>query len=547
MYIYLMALLVFMPFMALPQSQTDREIIELFTDREFCVSGDTVWFKAWLPYNGQSMENIIRVQLDGAGNNLISSVLKKVEDHWAEGYIPVPDSLSTGQYFITAFLNSSRDKQDLQLNSKAVLVFNRFEDNVNELKYLETSYENRYETNENHLTVLTEKEEYVARENVKVVLAKANGSDFSKILVKAALVDPISGETGKNYKFSLHSSNSTIPDIPEKDGFLISGRVVDQAGRPRMGIIVILSVYDEPPYFDYCISGDEGDYHFLLKNAVGSTNMVIQAIPRSNEEYRIERVDNQLIRQNEQIPGSKYLNQEQSEFINSLLTGNFISRLFGKRMMQESVGFSMPERFTVPFYGKPTKRVVPDEFYDLPNFLEISREIIPGVQFRERDGTTTFRLLNQSAGVYFESEPLRLINGIPVFKNNLFTSLESKDITYIDVVETERIFGDLSFQGVVSVSLKDKSNSWMARQPNVFQFYTKCLQPEKKPGYMAQKVTAPNIPDIRQVFFWDILDIKDSGEIEFNLSDLKGEVEITVMAILEENKVTEVSKTIKVK
>jgi hypothetical protein len=94
----------------------------------------------------------------------------------------------------------------------------------------------------------------------------------------------------------------------------------------------------------------------------------------------------------------------------------------------------MSSRFSVPFYGKPTIRVIPDEFIDLPDFREISREILPGFQYRIKNDEIIFRMFNRTQKLYFEEEPLRLINGIPVFNNDLFTGLKSTDINYIDLV-----------------------------------------------------------------------------------------------------------------
>jgi hypothetical protein len=79
----------------------------------------------------------------------------------------------------------------------------------------------------------------------------------------------------------------------------------------------------------------------------------------------------------------------------------------------------MPPRYSLPFYGEPYKVVDPDEYYDLDDFQQIARELLPGVRYRARNNEVTFRLLQYSKGIYFEDEPFRLINGVPVFNNRL--------------------------------------------------------------------------------------------------------------------------------
>ena len=99
----------------------------------------------------------------------------------------------------------------------------------------------------------------------------------------------------------LKSSNLNIPNLVEEDGILLSGKVLDSEGNAQNGVLIILSIVSEPPYFDYCISGKEGDFNFFLKNAVGSTNVILQAISESGKEYFIRKELNYLVRE-ENIP-----------------------------------------------------------------------------------------------------------------------------------------------------------------------------------------------------------------------------------------------------
>ena len=81
-----------------------QEQLHLFTDQDFCISGDTLWFKVKMPEFTLQKENVVRVQIDGKGNNIITTVIKKAENGWAQGFINVPDSLSSGQYFVLVWL-----------------------------------------------------------------------------------------------------------------------------------------------------------------------------------------------------------------------------------------------------------------------------------------------------------------------------------------------------------------------------------------------------------------------------------------------------------
>jgi hypothetical protein len=201
----------------------------------------------------------------------------------------------------------------------------------------------------------------------------------------------------------------------------------------------------------------------------------------------------------------------------------------------------------VPFYGHPDKSVNLDDFFELPDFREISRELLHGVQYRNRDGNITIRMLNLDENVYFENEPFRLINGIPVFRNRQLSSFGSAEIDKIDYAMEERLFGDLKFTGVLAIYLKDKSNRWLAQQSNIFRFTVPFLQPSHEPGYFSPPENDKNIPDLRTVYFWQRVPTGEKKQIEFLLSDIKGKVEISVAGVTKNGKIFNSSEIIEIK
>jgi len=539
-------ILVLGAFHAISQNVEKQQYPKLFTDRDYCISGDTVWFKVWLPTSAENNGNIVRIQLIGKSNNLISGVAAQSFNGWAEGFIAVPDSLSTGQYFATAFLNSQRNIEELELEGKSLLVYNRFAENITEMEI--------FQPNEIHQTVVnqvidinTNKEKFLPGEKVEVNIELKQQIDLKWLVVKATLIDPFAAEIKGIYKFKMESLNPDIPGFPENDGLLLSGKVTDISGINQSNALVTLSVGKVQPFFDYYFLGENGDFHFFLKDAFGNTDVVLQVVSKSNKEYFVQLENNFLLQKN-LISGKKtVLKQEQAEFISTAMKANFAHRLFNPFITVQPEIFEMSSRFSMPFYGQPTIHVIPDEFIDLPDFREISREILRGFQYRVKNDEITFRMLNRTQKLFFEEEPLCLINGIPVFNNDLFTRLKSTDISYIDLVQSERIFGDLILKGVLEVSLTDKSNSWMANQPNIFQFNVSFLQPARKPGYFVQQNLNKNQPDMRQVYYWELLDVDSLKNIGFNLSDRKGKIEITVEGFTRNNEFFQSSKTIEVK
>ncbi|MBT7000845.1 MAG: hypothetical protein HN778_13505 [Prolixibacteraceae bacterium] len=541
-------LLLFMWLTFVAHAQTNDRLYNLFlfTNTDYCVSGDTVWFKVILQNEVEMESNVVHVQLDSPGNNLIADVTKMSSDGKASGYIAVPDSLSTGVYFLTAFINAQRNNLNLDVNGKTLFVYNRFDENVTQFMVPGLKEKIISENLNDQIIIKTDKTTYSKGDKVAVNVEFKLPTNGTQAIINASHIDPLAEEKGGIFQFRVKQSESFIPCFNEKDGVLLSGKIVDENEVPQNGILVFLSISANPPYFDYYVTGKDGDFHFFLKDAKGKAGIFLQTVSDLGKEFSI-RVDKNYFEREEKVQlENKILNQKQISFIETAINGSFINKLFNPGFYLQPQTFEMPVSFEVPFYGSAVNRVIPNEFYDLPDFQEISRELLFGVQYRVKDNEVTFRLLNESPPGFFNNEPLRLINGIPVFKNSLFTKLKSTDIDFIDVVSRERIYGDLIFKGVLAVSLNDKSNGWLAEQTNISQFSYDCLQTDRQLPLIKSNGEKLDQPDLRQVFLWE--NIKNGGaqNFEFNLSDLKGEVEISVEGLTPNNKFFKASKKIAV-
>ncbi len=526
-------------------AQNSNKQLVVFSDRNSCLSGDTLWFKVWVPTGFDKLGNVVHVQLDSKNGNLIAGVAVKSKNGFAEGYISVPDSLSTGVYCLSPFLNAQRAETQISSVGKLLYVYNRFAENINQMPAPDSEIFMSTSNETIGLNIKLNETSFINRDKVEGSVLVPDNISFA--VVKAKIVDPFANENSGFVEFNLSGSNSSIPVFAENNGVLLSGKVSENGTTPNSNELVLLSITGEPPYFDYYYSEPSGDFHFFLKDAIGSANVILQTVGANNKEYTITPEMNAFKRSKPMELDTVFLRPLQYEFIENSLKNSFFAKLFNPLELKGSPFFEMPTPFGMPFYGPPTRRIVPDEFFDLPDFKEISRELIHGVQYRTRNDEITFRMLNIDRGNFFDNEPLRLLNGIPVFKNSFFTSLKSTDISYIDVVQNERVFGDLYFKGVLAVLLNDRSNSWLAQQPNIFQFNIPCLQVARDVAYGKAPETSATVPDVRQNFLWEVLEQGVTNNFSFYLSDVKGTVEISVEGVTKGNKVFKSSKTIEVK
>ena len=526
--------------------------VHIFPDRSYCVSGDTLWFSTLIiSENQKKTSNVVHVQLDNSNNRHITKVSVLCNENQGQGYIPIPDSLSTGTYFLKAFISGSINKEKVTINQRLLTVYNRFDEDLNVINKQKTEKTLSYEQTKS-INISTDSESIGTRENLKgEIQITANAqTNLSALFVFAGMEDPSSENNISQFFPVLKNGKSVTPySVIEKNGVLVNGKVISQEeNTPVSGAIVLLSIPDSIPYLDYCISDSTGNFCFYLRNAIGIGNLVIQARSFQYPHCEIKLFDNYIETKETQEPELVQFTYDQKIFAEAVVNASYFNKFFTIYRPAESNQFSIPVEFKYPIYGEPTTTVYPELFIDLPNFTEISRELLHGVLYRERKDGTSIRMYNYGGEEVFREEPLKLLDGIPVFDAKVFSKMRTTDIQRVDEIFYERFIGDLSFQGVLAVYSHKQSLSWIEHAPGISLFSYPCLQVPKSWSLTGVTYAKPNIPDFRRVLYRNkFKNIKPENEFTLTSSDMKGNLSITVIAITKQNEILYTGKQIEVK
>ena len=173
-----------------------QEQIHLFPDKSYAVSGDTIWFHIFIyGLRQDSISQVVHVQLDDINENHILKVSVLCHGAFGEGYIPVPDSLSTGVYLLNPFSLVEKNSKSAVINQKYINVYNRFDENITTIQKPDDSVLKEY-TREDGITIQTNRGNYKKRENVLVSfeLPEDKLNDFQRIFITAEIRDPISAQ-----------------------------------------------------------------------------------------------------------------------------------------------------------------------------------------------------------------------------------------------------------------------------------------------------------------------------------------------------------------
>lgn len=162
----------------------------------------------------------------------------------------------------------------------------------------------------------------------------------------------------------------------------------------------------------------------------------------------------------------------------------------------------------------------------MEDFNEISKEILPGVKFRNHINPT-IRVLNSPFREYFNEQPLLLLDGIPIRDVNTIADMGSRDIERVDFLLAERFFGDLRFPGVVAIYSKDNDRSNLREDNSLLIEEIQGLQPAIT---LHRRMHAnAHLPDTRQTLLWEP-GLAPAAQIPFSFttSEIKGTFRVLV-------------------
>ena len=333
--------------------------------------------------------------------------------------------------------------------------------------------------------------------------------------------------------------DNTVPNyqyIPEYDGHFVNGKVLKISDNsPVPGIDLYLAALDFPARLYVNQSDRSGNVMFELKHFTGLKEITIQTDLSKDSTYKFE-INNPFSKQfsKSSIPAFSFNKNLQEQLLTrsiNMQTGNaFLPRIFSekKAVLTDSLAF----------FGIPDEKYFLDDFTRFPTMEEVLREYVKGVLVRKRQKGFHFRMIDKLVpNTFYTTDPLVLLDGIPVFNINKLMELDPLKIKKIELMNSRYFLGSMSFTGITSFSTYKNDLAGFELDPRVMVLPYEGVQAQREfyaPKYNTPAEMAGRLPDFRNLLHWApnvTTDSNGKAQLQFFTSDQIGNYKVVVQGM----------------
>ncbi|HYK77528.1 MAG TPA: hypothetical protein VEV16_11165 [Daejeonella sp.] len=316
--------------------------------------------------------------------------------------------------------------------------------------------------------------------------------------------------------------------LPEYEGHLISGRIIDRASNPLNEALVYLSIPAKQGL--YGAKNKQGELLFNTRNLYGNHEIVAQT--HKDSLARVEIHSPFAI----EFSSIKIPELEMSEkFTQSLLSRNLGMQVQNLYLKDKIKQLYDPVKDGSVFYGSPDKSYLLDDYTRFSTLEEVLREYVIDASVRKlRDGFH-LKVFDAPRQVFFDEDPLALIDGVPVQDFNKLLAIDPLRLKKLDVISGRYVLGPNIANGILSFSTYKGDFLGEGMDLNALVMEYEGLQLQRdffSPVYQTEAQKSSRMPDFRNVLHW-LPNINSLGEerINFYSSDLPGQYIVVIQGL----------------
>jgi hypothetical protein len=327
----------------------------------------------------------------------------------------------------------------------------------------------------------------------------------------------------------------SVPDFkfsPEYNGAIISGAVVDtRTGAKAEAVQAYISVPGTRTQFTSAFSTKEGQVKFEMKDFYGGDEVIVQTNSAEDTTNRVD-IDNPFM---EKYTGALVLPFTLTPGYTTALAdksvaAQVVNKYYGGKLKQ----LHFPSADTTTFFFKPDHTYLLDDYTRFTTMEEVMREYVTLMLVKRKNGHFHLPLFDLPNNHFFDSDPLILLDGVPVFDIDKLMTLDPLKMRKLETVQRKYFLGGTFFYGVMNWITYKGDLGGYTLDPHATVVDYEGLQLEREfysPSYAEGQAPESHLPDFRNVLYWSpalLIDASGKGKLDFYASDLPGRYLVVV-------------------
>lgn len=541
------------------------ERVYLHTDRNVYLAGENLFYALYLQGNSNQMSKYAYLLLRDSHNGTITSARLEIVNRIAYGNLFLADTLTSGVYQIVCFTNWMRNEGEESFFTKEILIANRFDQELNTFKNATNApllapsaiKPSGFDSGNGKLAIHLEKQIYLPREKITFSVESKEIPENSVLklsisiseMVPELTVEPSISDYFNKMKMAIPAGDRPIQwsYYPEVEGPVLQGKVMhvwqsDTTSSTNNRVIengqttfkVMVSTPDSNANMQFTTTDSTGSFALMLNRFYDGKELIIRV-----KEHVIATIeaDNPFLLITHFKPSGYFNVYGLNNYLLRCEKIAHVNRTYSNAEPIFTVKEFLPAKTIPRIYYKPYYVVHPSDFMELPDFIEISRELIPAFKVRKERSHYISNYINLQDQSYFNEEPAIFLDGVPIDDVNEIISLGSARINRIETLPVTRFYQDMSFPGILAVFTKNQFINGIQFNTPAIRYLAQWSRPFTIPKLYEPKSNDLHIPDIRQLLLWEPdVEIKknEKREIVFYASDLRGNFSINIQGITAE-------------